>query len=68
MYGGYDNFSDSELYLTSVYFCVTTITTIGYGDISAHNYVEKIFCICIEITGAMGFSYATSILASIIQN
>lgn len=54
--------------MTSIYFCVTTITTIGYGDIHANNYIEMIFCVIIEITGAMGFSYATSLLASIIQN
>ena len=54
--------------MTSIYFCVTTITTIGYGDIHANNYIEMIFCVVIEITGAMGFSYATSLLAYIIQN
>jgi hypothetical protein len=26
----------SELYLTSFYFTVTTITTVGYGDISGY--------------------------------
>jgi len=27
-------------YLTSLYFTVTTITTVGYGDISANNGIE----------------------------
>ncbi len=39
------NLSDQETYLTAVYFCVTTSTTVGYGDISATNYAERIFCI-----------------------
>ena len=29
-----------ELYLFSFYFTVTTITTVGYGDISAYTPVE----------------------------
>ena len=37
--------SDPETYLVAVYFCTTTITTIGYGDISATNFAERIFCI-----------------------
>ena len=31
----YDNASDLELYISSVYFCVTTVMTVGYGDITA---------------------------------
>lgn len=30
----------SQKYLTSLYFTVTTITTVGYGDISAKNPLE----------------------------
>lgn len=26
--------SDSELYVTSLYFTITTFSTVGYGDIS----------------------------------
>ena len=29
-----------EKYLISLYFTVTTITTVGYGDISANNPIE----------------------------
>ena len=32
---GYQDVSNGELYLTSFYFTVTTITTVGYGDMSA---------------------------------
>ena len=32
---GYDESSREEQYLASLYFIVTTITTVGYGDITA---------------------------------
>ena len=32
---GYNDYSNSDLYLASIYFTVTTIVTVGYGDISA---------------------------------
>jgi len=32
-----------ELYLTAVYFTITTLTTVGYGDMSASTNTEKVF-------------------------
>ena len=57
-----------NLYLTSIYFTVTTITTVGYGDISGTNKTERIFCIFIMVAGVIAFSFASGSLASIIQN
>ena len=57
----------SEQYLTSVYFTVTTITTVGYGDHSGNTIAEKIFCVFIMIIGVMSFSFFSGSLASIIQ-
>jgi hypothetical protein len=60
---------DSEnLYLTAYYFIVTTITTVGYGDISGQTSTEKIFCIIIMVVGVVSFSFASGALASIMQN
>jgi Ion channel len=59
---------DGELYLTSFYFTVTTIVTVGYGDITAVSKIEKIVSIFLMITGVVAFSFATGILASIVQN
>jgi Ion channel len=33
--GGYNDLDEFELYITSYYFTVTTIMTVGYGDITA---------------------------------
>ena len=57
-----------SLYIASIYFTVTTIVTVGYGDISAFSSSERVFCIMIMICGVMAFSYATGVLASIIAD
>ena len=53
--------------MTSLYFTVTTIVTVGYGDITAQNSSEKIFAIFIMIIGVISFSFTTGSLASIIS-
>ena len=57
-----------EKYLTSIYFTVTTITTVGYGDVSISTKIEKIFCIITMLTGVIAFSFASGSLASILQS
>lgn len=56
-----------ELYLTSFYYAVTTITTVGYGDVSITSQLEKILCIIIMLGGCITFAFASGSLASIIQ-
>jgi len=66
-----NNYSDmpaGELYITAFYFTVTTIVTVGYGDITPVNIIEKILTIFLMITGVIGFSFVTGSLASLIQN
>jgi uncharacterized membrane protein (UPF0182 family) len=63
---GYIEMSASEQYLTSFYFTITTITTVGYGDISINTPLEKIFCIIIMIIGVLAFTFASGSLASIL--
>jgi hypothetical protein len=56
------------MYAVSVYLTVSTITTVGYGDISGSNNLEKIYFSVIMIVGVVGFSFANGSLSSIIQN
>ena len=56
------------IYLTSFYFTVETITTVGYGDFGPKSSIERIFCIFSMIIGAMAFSFASGSMASILQN
>jgi hypothetical protein len=47
---------------------VTTIVTVGYGDITPVNKAEQIYTVILMITGVISFSFATGALSSIIQN
>lgn len=58
----------TEQYLTSFYFIITTFSTVGYGDISATNSVEKVFCIIIMFLGVTAFAAGTSELTNLISN
>jgi len=57
-----------RLYITGFYYTVTTITTIGYGDISAVNTIERIIASSLMIVGVISFSFATGSLSSIMSN
>ena len=56
------------MYTTGIYWTITTITTVGYGDISATNTTERIVACIIMIIGVIAFSFSTGSLSSIIQN
>lgn len=64
----YAKMPDNEKYLTAFYFTITTITTVGYGDISAGTIVEKVGCIFLMILGVISFSFACAQLSTILQN
>lgn len=64
----YMDFDDYELYVTSFYFSVTTVVTVGYGDITAISVAEKVVAVILMITGVIAFSFATGALSSIISS
>lgn len=57
----------SEQYLASLYFIVTTITTVGYGDITSQNSVEQLFCVGLMVIGVIAYSMAISSFTSIMS-
>jgi len=54
------------LYIRSLYWAVTTIATIGYGDITPQTPVETVYTIFVEILGAGIYGYVIAIFASLI--
>ena len=64
-FSAYDNY---DLYVTAVYFTVTTITTVGYGDIYAVETYERLLGILTMVIGVIAFSFSTGSLSSIISN
>ena len=57
-----------ELYIMSLYFIVTTTSTVGYGDLSASTTLERIYCIVIMIAGVTAFTFISGALSSILAN
>ena len=66
--GGYQDSTSAELYVASFYYTVTTITTVGYGDISGHTMGEQLVCACLMLVGVSGFSFAAGSLSSLMSN
>ncbi len=65
---GYEGRPPIEIYLAGVYFTITTITTVGYGDISAGNVHEQVYCLVLMIIGVVAYSFAIGSLSGILQN
>jgi voltage-gated potassium channel Kch len=57
-----------EQYIMAIYFTITTMTTVGYGDISPNTTVEMVFGISIMVIGVLVFTFISGSLSSIIQN
>ena len=60
--------SNKNIYIVAFYWIISTITTVGYGDISGTNNVERVFCSICMFIGVLAFTIANGSLASIIQN
>ncbi len=56
-----------EQYIDSLYFIVTTITTVGYGDRSAETPVELVFCCILMIIGVIAYTMVISQLTIVIS-
>jgi hypothetical protein len=59
---GFYNNSISSRYLTSFYWATTTLSTVGYGDISAGTNIEMIISI---ITMGAGVAFYSMIISSV---
>lgn len=59
---------NGKLYCLALYWTVTTITTVGYGDISGTNQIERIFSIIIMLIGVISFSFVNGSLTSIVSS
>jgi len=64
-YGGYDMQSLYTQYFMSVYWSLTTLTTVGFGDINAKNTTEVAVCMCTMLIGAISFSMITATISQL---
>lgn len=45
------NITHTEAYVTALYFTFTSLTSVGFGNVSANTTSEKVFCILMMLIG-----------------
>ena len=63
-----ENENFGTLYITSLYFSITTMTTVGYGDIVCHSLVETVFQIILLAIGIIAYSFTISKMENYVRN
>jgi hypothetical protein len=65
---GLENSIWYEKYFASLYWAIITLATVGYGDITPQNMIERIFCSIVCMIGTMMFGYGINSIGMIIQS
>ena len=66
--GNPQNLDSVPLYIRAFYWTITTLTTIGYGDITPAGSVQTVFVIFIELLGAAMYGMIIGNIANLIAN
>jgi hypothetical protein len=64
---GFETQSNTHVYIASFYFVTQTCTTVGYGDLSPTNTLERSIAIFYMFFGVVGFTYGTAFVGAILQ-
>ncbi|KAK9729885.1 DDE superfamily endonuclease [Popillia japonica] len=59
--------SYTDLYVTALYFTCSSLTSVGFGNVSANTTSEKIFSICTMLIGALMHAVVFGNVTAIIQ-
>ena len=57
-----------DQYLSGLYWTVSTVTTVGYGDISAVTDTERLWAMVIMCVGSVIYAYFISVMTSAVTN
>ncbi|KAM9776136.1 voltage-gated delayed rectifier potassium channel KCNH8 isoform 3-T3 [Syngnathus typhle] len=56
-----------SVYVASLYFTLSSLTSVGFGNVSANTDIEKIFSICVMLIGALMHALVFGNVTAIIQ-
>ncbi|KAL4506831.1 hypothetical protein ABPG72_001252 [Tetrahymena utriculariae] len=56
-----------DRYIASLYFSFITMISVGYGDITPINNVERIFVTCMTVFSCGTFAYVVNVIGSLFQ-
>ncbi|MDH4199854.1 MAG: cyclic nucleotide-binding domain-containing protein [Spirochaetia bacterium] len=57
-----------EIYSLAIYWTVTTIATVGYGDITPQNFTQRMFAIMVMIVGAGSYGFVVGNISSLLAS
>ncbi|TNN72199.1 Potassium voltage-gated channel subfamily H member 8 [Liparis tanakae] len=56
-----------SVYIASLYFTLSSLTSVGFGNVSANTDTEKIFSVCVMLIGALMHALVFGNVTAIIQ-
>jgi hypothetical protein len=59
---------NGTLYMFSLYWSITTLTTVGFGDINARTNSERIICIIWMMFGVGFYSFTVGSISSVLSS
>ena len=57
----------AKLYVAALYFIMTSLTSVGFGNIAANTKQEQIFCVIVLLFGALVYATIFGNITTIIQ-
>ncbi|MEE3234552.1 MAG: ion transporter [Candidatus Latescibacterota bacterium] len=62
------NFDTATIYLKSIYWVITTMTTVGYGDITPTSNIQLMYAMFVMILGVGTYGYIIANIANLLGN
>eukprot|EP01043_Picozoa_sp_COSAG02_P036499 COSAG02_NODE_2677_length_8267_cov_29.491797_2_plen_730_part_00 len=66
--GTFDKVPNLERYITSMYWAITVLSTVGFGEIHPHTNAEKVFSLFAELIGCFIFMMLVGNLSAIMTD